>query len=55
MDVSAVPTNTMAVATASKQLQATMETQVAMLRELAERQQQMDKNIRLVLMFVAKK
>lgn len=40
MDVSAVPTNTMALASTSQQLQSVMETQVAMLRELAESQQQ---------------
>jgi hypothetical protein len=40
MDVSAVPATTMAMATASKQLQTVMETQVAMLREMAELQQQ---------------
>ena len=40
MEVSAVPSTTMAMAAASQQLQTVMETQVAMLRELAESQQQ---------------
>jgi len=41
MDVSAIPAaNTMALASASQQLQSVMQTQVAMLRELAESQQQ---------------
>ncbi len=40
MDVSALPETTMAMAAASQQLQTVMETQVAMLRELAESQQQ---------------
>ena len=40
MDVSAVPATSMAMAAASQQLQTVMETQVAMLRELAESQQQ---------------
>lgn len=40
MNVSAVPSTTMAMAAASQQLQAVMEAQVAMLRELAESQQQ---------------
>ena len=42
MDVSAIPAaNTMALASASQQLQSVMQTQVAMVRELAESQQQM--------------
>lgn len=41
MDVSAVPATTMAMAAVSKELQTVMETQVVMLRELAESQQQM--------------
>lgn len=40
MDVSAVPATSMAMVAASQQLQTVMETQVAMLRELAESQQQ---------------
>lgn len=40
MNVSAVPSTTMAMAAAAQQLQAVMEAQVAMLRELAESQQQ---------------
>jgi len=40
MNVSAVPSTTMAMAAASQQLQTVMEAQVAMLRELAESQQQ---------------
>lgn len=40
MEVRAGPATTMAMATASQQLQNTMATQVAMLRELAESQQQ---------------
>lgn len=40
MDISAVPTTAMAMAAASQQLQAAMEAQVDMLRELAESQQQ---------------
>lgn len=40
MDVSTVPATTMVMAAASQQLQTVMETQVAMLRELAESQQQ---------------
>ncbi len=40
MDVSSVPATTMAIASASQQLQTVMETQVAMLQELAESQQQ---------------
>lgn len=40
MDVSSVPATHMAMAAASQQLQTVMETQVAMLRELAESQQQ---------------
>jgi hypothetical protein len=40
MDVSAVPATSMAMAAASQRLQTVMETQVAMLRELAESQQQ---------------
>ena len=40
MSVSAAPSTTMAMAAASQQLQAVMEAQVAMLRELAESQQQ---------------
>jgi hypothetical protein len=40
MDVSAVPATTMATAAAAQQLQTVMETQVAMLREVAESQQQ---------------
>ena len=40
MDVSAVPPTTMAMAAASQQLQNVMQTQVAILRELAESQQQ---------------
>ena len=41
MDVSAIPAaNTMALASASQQLQSVMQTQAAMLRELAESQQQ---------------
>lgn len=41
MDVNALPAaNTMALASTSQQLQSVMETQVAMLRELAESQQQ---------------
>ena len=40
MDVSAVPATHMAMAAASQQLQTVMETQVAMLRELADSQQQ---------------
>jgi hypothetical protein len=42
MDVSAVPATRMAMAAASQQLQTVMETQVAMLRELADSQQQID-------------
>jgi len=40
MNVSAAPSTTMALAAASQQLQTVMEAQVAMLRELAESQQQ---------------
>jgi hypothetical protein len=40
MDISSVSTSTMAVAGVSQQVQTVMETQVAMLRELAESQQQ---------------
>jgi hypothetical protein len=40
MDVSTVPATTMATAAAAQQLQTVMETQVAMLREVAESQQQ---------------
>jgi hypothetical protein len=40
MDISSVSTSTMAVASVSQQLQNVMGTQVAMLRELAESQQQ---------------
>lgn len=40
MDVSNVPATHMAVTAASQQLQTVMQTQVAMLRELAESQQQ---------------
>ena len=40
MDVSAVPATTMETAAAAQQLQTVMETQVAMLREVAESQQQ---------------
>ena len=40
MNVSAAPSTTMAMAAASQQLQAVMEAQMAMLRELAESQQQ---------------
>jgi hypothetical protein len=41
MNIGSLPTTTMAMAIASQQLQSTMEAQVAMLRELAESQQQM--------------
>ena len=40
MDISSVSTSTMALASASQQAQTAMGTQVAMLRELAESQQQ---------------
>lgn len=40
MDISSVPTTPMATAAASQQLQTTMATQVTMLRELADSQQQ---------------
>jgi hypothetical protein len=40
MNVSAVPATTMASAAAAQQLQAVMEAQVAMLKEMAESQQQ---------------
>ncbi len=40
MNVSSVPSTTMASAAAAQQLQAVMEVQVAMLKELAESQQQ---------------
>jgi hypothetical protein len=40
MDISSVSTSIMAVASVSQQVQTVMETQVAMLRELAESQQQ---------------
>ena len=40
MNVSTVPATTMAMAAASQQLQTAMEAQVAMLREMAESQQQ---------------
>ena len=40
MDISSVSTSTMAVASVSQQVQTVMGTQVAMLRELAESQQQ---------------
>jgi len=40
MNVSTVPSTTMAMATAAQQLQTVMEAQVAMLKELAESQQQ---------------
>jgi hypothetical protein len=40
MDISSVPATTMATAAAAQQLQTVMETQVAMLREVAESQQQ---------------
>lgn len=40
MDVSTVSPNIMATASASQQLQKVMETQMTMLRELAETQQQ---------------
>lgn len=40
MDISSVSSSTMAVASVSQQVQSTMGTQVAMLRELAEAQQQ---------------
>ena len=40
MDVSTVSSTTMAMASVSQQLQTTMEVQMAMLRELAENQQQ---------------
>ncbi len=40
MNVSAAPSTTIAMAAASQQLQGIMETQMAILRELAESQQQ---------------
>jgi len=40
MNVSATPASTMAMASASQQLQTVMETQMALLRELAESQQE---------------
>lgn len=40
MDISSVSTSIMAVASVSQQIQTVMGTQVAMLRELAESQQQ---------------
>ena len=40
MDISRIPATSMAMATAAQQLQTVMDTQVAMLRELAESQQQ---------------
>jgi hypothetical protein len=40
MDISSVSTSIMAVASVSQQVQTVMETQVAMLRELTESQQQ---------------
>ena len=40
MNVSSVPSTTMASAAAAQQLQVVMEAQVAMLKELAESQQQ---------------
>ena len=40
MNVSSIPSTTMASAAAAQQLQAVMEVQVAMLKELAESQQQ---------------
>jgi hypothetical protein len=40
MNIGSVPTTPMAMAVASQQLQSTMAAQVAMLRELAESQQQ---------------
>ena len=40
MDVNSVPATHMGTAAASQQLQTVMDTQVAMLRELAESQQQ---------------
>lgn len=40
MDVSSVSSSTMAVASISQQVQAVMETQMTILRELAESQQQ---------------
>jgi hypothetical protein len=40
MNVSAAPASTMAMASASQQLQTVMETQMALLRELAESQQE---------------
>ncbi len=40
MDISSVSTSTMATASVSQQMQVAMEAQVAMLRELAESQQE---------------
>jgi hypothetical protein len=40
MNVSTTPASTMAMAAASQQLQAVMETQMALLQELAENQQE---------------
>jgi hypothetical protein len=40
MDISGVPASTMAMASSSQQLQATMAAQVAMLQEVVESQQQ---------------
>lgn len=40
MNISAAPASTMAVAASAQQLQAVMQAQVSMLRELAESQQQ---------------
>ncbi len=40
MDISSLPASSAPMAAASQQLQTVMETQVAMLRELAESQQQ---------------
>ena len=40
MEISTVPSTTLAMAAASRHLQTTMETQVALLQELAESQQQ---------------
>lgn len=40
MDISSVSSSTMAAASASQQVQAVMQTQIAILRELAESQQQ---------------
>ena len=40
MDISVSPASTMAMASSSQQLQATMAAQVAMLKEVAESQQQ---------------